>query len=91
MRIILSLLFVTSTSFADHKKAQDIPECANIAKACEAAGFKAGDHQKNGKGLWLDCFAPIAKGKTVNGVTGVTRKEAKSCLHASKEAKNQVK
>ena len=92
MKVFLILtLLACSTSFADHKKAADIPECVSIAKSCETANFKEGDHKKNGRGLWLDCIGPISHGKTVEGVTGHSQGEAKKCTEAMKHSKKDKK
>ena len=70
-------------SIAQAEKAKDLPQCAAITKACEAAGYEPGDHKKNGKGLWVDCVGAIAHGKTVAGVTA-TQAEAKACADVAK-------
>ncbi len=87
---ILTFLFWT-TGFSAHKKAADMAECVSISKSCEAANFKAGDHEVNGRGLWIDCIAQIAQDKKIAGVTGHTPDEAKKCMAAMKDPKNQIK
>ena len=37
--------------------------CGEIVATCEAAGFVRGDY-KTGKGLEVDCIAPIMQGRT---------------------------
>ena len=71
--VLAAAVFASGSAFAQakpHKGNGHHPDgpCAPIAKACNAAGFKVGDH-KNGKGLWLDCVAKIVGGETVSGVT----------------------
>ena len=84
---MISLMLV-GASIAKADKATENPACANIAKACESAGFMPGDHKKNGKGLWVDCVGAIAKGKAVAGVTA-TAEEAKACKASHKETKQK--
>jgi hypothetical protein len=59
--------------------------CQKIKAACEAAGFKKGDH-KNAKGLWKDCFQPIMNGQTVAGVT-VASGDIEACKQKKEERK----
>lgn len=86
--ILAGLLCVAPTLASAN--AADIPECANIVKACEGAGFMPGDHKKNGKGLWVDCVGAIGKGKTVAGVSS-TQAEAQACQNAHKAKKAEKK
>ncbi len=79
---LIALVFSLGTlAHAEHAK--DLPQCASITKACEAAGYAPGDHKKNGKGLWVDCVGAIAHGKSVAGVSA-TQDEAKTCAEAAK-------
>lgn len=87
---ILVLGLVALGSFASAEKAKELPQCASITKACEAAGFEPGAHKKNGKGLWVDCVGAIAHGKTVAGVTA-TQDEAKACSEAAKTVRAEHK
>jgi hypothetical protein len=80
MTLILLSLFASFSTFAE--KAMDLPECASAKTAC--ANFKAGDHKKNGHGFWVDCVGKIAKGKTVEGVSGLTQADALNCVKAAK-------
>ena len=82
---LLSFVFLFA-GMVHAEKAMDSAACANIAKACEGAGYKPGDHKKTGKGLWADCVHKIAKGETVEGVTA-TADEAKACMASKKEHK----
>lgn len=88
----LSLLIFLGAhlSFAANSAAS-LPECSRIASACESQGYKAGQHSKSGKGLWIDCIGVIAKGKTVPGVSGFTADEAKACERAAKALQQQKK
>lgn len=81
--VLLSALATTAYGKA-HQRPQDLPACAAIARACEAAGFEPGDHSKTGKGLWVDCIGQIAKGKTIAGVTA-TKEEARACRDGAED------
>ena len=83
MKLTVVMLALSVASLAHAEKAKDLPQCASITKACEAAGFEPGDHKKNGKGLWVDCVGALAHGKKVEGVTA-TQDEAKACADAAK-------
>jgi hypothetical protein len=52
--------------------------CQKIKAACEAAGFKKGDHKKDGKGLFADCMKKIKEGGSVEGVS-VPADEVNAC------------
>ena len=58
-KLILGLAIILTSSFAH---AHEGP-CKEIKEACEAAGFVKGG-AKEGKGLWMDCIAPIMQGTT---------------------------
>jgi hypothetical protein len=90
MKFSLLVLTLTLGSLAQAEKPKELPQCASIAKACEAAGYHAGDHKKTGKGLWVDCVGAIAHGKTVEGVTA-TQEEAKACADAAKVERKEHK
>lgn len=90
MKSIILATAVLFMGIAHADKATENPACAGIAKACEGAGFMPGDHKKTGKGLWADCVAPIANGKTVAGVTA-TAEEAKTCMASHKAMKAEKK
>lgn len=81
--------FASSSASAkgDGDAIRNSPECAKVSAACEAAGFKPGAHKETGKGLWVDCIKPLADGKTIEGVTGITADEAKACADSSKDAR----
>jgi hypothetical protein len=58
-----------------------------IAKSGKAMhGYQPGEHKRDGEGLWVDCVAAIAHGKTVAGVSGVSQSAAQACLNAEKAA-----
>lgn len=82
MKIAVSVLFVLSSSIAGAKPAE-VPECAEVVKKCEAAGYKAGDHKSGGKGLWVDCVAKRSRDKKVEGVD-LPAADAQKCLDAVK-------
>lgn len=64
--LITALVLLGSVSaFANHDGAKP---CHEIKSACEAAGFKKGEHKEQ-KGLYKDCVQPIMEGKSVAGVT----------------------
>ena len=42
--------------------------CKRIVTACEAAGFKKGEH-KDKKALFVDCAKPLMAGQSVPGVS----------------------
>jgi hypothetical protein len=88
MKLSVLALLLAVGSFAYAEKPADLPQCASIAKSCEAAGYQPGEHKKNGKGLWADCVHAIAKGKTVTGVTA-TQADAKACQEAAHAARRE--
>ena len=93
------LLMIGSIAFAK-MDGSDVPACAGVTNVCMSAsvsatdsktgkqmnGYQPGEHKRDGEGLWADCVAPLAKGKTVAGVTGVTQAAAQACLTAFKAA-----
>lgn len=96
IKLGLSLVFLSSlTTFAsslafakgDAEAIRNSPECEKVSAACESAGFKAGTHKDGGKGLWIDCIKPLADGKTISGVSGITADEAKACADSSKDVR----
>jgi hypothetical protein len=74
LKVILAM--VAAVSFAasakgmkDKDKHQDMMKaCEPLKQACEAAGFKLGDHKETGKGLMVDCMSKWNKGEKVEGV-----------------------
>lgn len=82
---VLALIAVSMMSQTQEAaaKASALPECVEPVAACEAAGYKPGDHKKTGKGLWVDCIAARAHDKAVEGVT-ITKEAAKACADAHK-------
>ena len=87
-RIRIAVLAATCglsmTARAEEKIGPNHP-CKAIKEACEAAGFKLGDH-KDKKGLWKDCIEPIKNGQTVAGVT-VPATEIEACKAKKAEKK----
>lgn len=83
--LVMALVVLGSVSaFANEGKNHP---CKEVKAACEAAGFKKGDH-KNNKGLWKDCIDPVMEGKSVAGVTiGSDVIAACKEKHAEKKAK----
>ena len=90
MKLTVIALALVLGSIAHAEKATDLPQCASISKACEAAGFEPGAHKKNGKGLWADCVGAIAHGKTVAGVSA-TQSDAKACADAANAFRKERK
>lgn len=86
---IVMLGMAISAQAEDKKEHKSIPECESIVKACDAGGFKPGMHKENGKGTWVDCVGKIAKGETVQGVTGVSKEDATKCLEARKSKRDE--
>lgn len=72
-------------------KPKDSPECSNITKACETAGFSLGSHKTKQKGLWADCIGKLAKGEPVEGVAGINKEDALKCIEFSKEKRTEKK
>ncbi len=68
------------------KDGSDVPACAGVTDVCMKAGYEPGEHKKDGKGLWMDCVVPVAHGKTVAGVTGITQAAAHACGQAERAA-----
>ncbi|STX27675.1 Uncharacterised protein [Legionella beliardensis] len=61
----LSLIMATTFLFSPAVFSGEAKNaCKEIAKACEAAGFKDND-----KKFWRDCMRPVILGKKVDGVT----------------------
>ncbi|MGZ3690623.1 MAG: hypothetical protein ACXVAX_03920 [Pseudobdellovibrio sp.] len=100
LSVAVILFALGSSAFAAANDGSDLPACKGVTDVCLAAnvtatdsktgkvehGYVAGEHARDGKGLWADCVAPLAKGKTVEGVTGVSADAAKACLQAEKAA-----
>lgn len=70
MRYLFAVSVAMSSFIASYAHAQDEHNgaCKTLRAACEAAGFKLGEH-KNEKGIVRDCMQPLLSGKTVAGVT----------------------
>lgn len=97
--IALATVFCGSMALAK-MDGSDIPACKGVTDVCMSAnvsatdsktgqtmhGYQPGEHKRDGEGLWADCVAPLAKGKTVAGVTGVTKDAARACLDAQRAA-----
>ncbi|MGZ3695914.1 MAG: hypothetical protein ACXWQO_17625 [Bdellovibrionota bacterium] len=75
LSIVGALALVVSVA-AQAKEEKEHP-CMKIKAACEAAGFKKGDH-KDGKGLYKDCLQKIKAGQSVPGVS-VTAEDMSAC------------
>jgi len=96
--LLCPLTLLTSVAFASIGDGSDIPACKGVTDVCMAAnvtstdsktgktltGYQAGEHKRDGKGLWVDCVGPLSKGKTVAGVSGVTQAAAKACAQAER-------
>lgn len=86
--LAITLMTICSSAFAEDAKFEPLkikesPECAEIAKSCESAGYEVGAHKINNKGLWSDCVGMLSKGKEVEGIdmTSATNKvAAKKCI-----------
>lgn len=65
-RFITVLVLLSTVSVFAH--GNESKPCQQIKSACEAAGFKKGDHKEK-KGLYLDCLDPILAGQSVAGVS----------------------
>jgi hypothetical protein len=95
----VSALFISALAFAKND-GSDLPACKGVTDVCMAAnvsgtdsktnvaqhGYQPGEHNRDGQGLWADCVAKIAHGKTVASVTGITQASAQACLAAQKAA-----
>lgn len=91
--LVFSSILVASFASSAHaetsaEKPKNAPVCQEVTKACEAAGFKSGDHKKTGKGLWMDCVKPLAHGQSVTGVSGITKESAAACGQYAKAQKS---
>lgn len=88
--LVLSLASLLSLNL--HAEEGKNRPCQKIKAACEAAGFKKGEHKNDNKGLHLDCMKPVLDGQTVAGVT-VSAEDVAACKvkkvehKAKKEAK----
>ena len=79
------LLVAAITALGSNVRAEEEGKnhpCKAVHEACEAAGFKKGDH-KDKKGLYLDCVNPLLKGESVQGVT--VQPDAVAACKAMKE------
>jgi len=100
IKLLLSpIALIASLAFAVKNDGSDIPECAKVVQACTSAnvsatdrktgktihGYQVNEHKLDGKGLWHDCIDPLASGKSVEGVSGITQDEAKVCAVAEKK------
>jgi hypothetical protein len=75
--------FLLAFSFSIAAGAAVPRACVSVVKACRAGGFVPGKTNKHpGQGIWADCVRPLAKGKAVRGVKGVSKKAAQACLTA---------
>lgn len=90
--ILISIIFFGLTANASHHEGHEGKggPCKAIKEACEKAGFKAGDHKKTGKGLWIDCVDKVAKGETVEGVT-IAAADVAACKEKHEERKEKRK
>jgi hypothetical protein len=96
--LFLSQIFIFGSLALAKNDGSDIPACKGVTDVCMAAnvtatdskngktmnGYQPGEHKRDGEGLWADCVAKLAHGKTVAGVSGVTQASAKACLDAEK-------
>ena len=76
MKNLVMALVILGSANAFANMGKDHP-CQKVKAACEAAGFKKGDH-KDKKGLWKDCVDPVMNGKSVAGVT-VSSEDVSAC------------
>jgi hypothetical protein len=102
IQLILFSTFVFGGLAHAKMDGSDIPECKGVTDVCmnanvsakdsktgkEMHGYQPGEHKRDGEGLWMDCVVPLAKGKSVNGVTGVSQSAAEACLKASRAARH---
>ena len=93
--VIVQLLALSTVAYAAKNDGSDISACSGVTNVCMAAavtdaktgksGYQPGEY-KEGTGLWANCVGPLAKGKQVPGVTGVSQQAAQACLTAYKAA-----
>lgn len=86
------ICFSAMTAFAEEGGPGEPPgdgPCKQIRDACEAAGFKRGEH-KNKKGLFHDCLKPLMKGEAVAGVA-VSAEDLEACKKNKKGRKKMRK
>lgn len=90
-KTLLTLSLVSLLSFNLFAEDTKNHPCQKIKSACEAAGFKKGDH-KDKKGLFLDCMNPLLEGQSVAGVT-VNSEDISACKvkKAEHKAKKEAK
>ncbi len=98
--LFLGLTFALIPAAFAKNDGSDIPACKGVTDVCMAAqvsatdsktgkvmsGYQPGEHRRDGEGLWADCVAKLAQGKTVPGVTGVSQDSAKACQQAERAA-----
>ena len=85
--LLASIFGLNVSAFAAEAVTND-PACTAVVAACEAAGYKPGEHKQNSKGLWVDCIGAIAKGKTVEGVSS-SKEEARGCMKAKRQSRKR--
>jgi hypothetical protein len=84
--LVMALVLMGSISaFANEGHGGKDHPCQKVKAACEAAGFKKGEHA-NKKGLWKDCVDPVMEGKSVAGVT-VSAADVSACKIKKEEHK----
>ena len=101
---VLATFALSAVAFAGKHDGSDVPACKGVTDVCMAAnvsatdsktgkamhGYQPGEHARDGEGLWVDCVAALAHGKTVAGVTGVTQAAAQACLQAERAAHPKI-
>ncbi len=65
--LMIAAILASASVYAQGEKGSK--PCLEIKQACEAAGFKKGEHKDGSKGLYKDCMQKLASGEKVEGVT----------------------
>jgi hypothetical protein len=79
------ILTVFAAKRAESKTAQvsQPKACVKVVRACQKGGFVPGKANKHpGQGLLANCVRPLAKGRKIKGVSGVSKSAAQACLKA---------
>lgn len=94
--LAIATLLLSPSLFAKSKPdGSDLPACTGVTNVCMAANVTDSKNGKTGylpgewkekTGLWANCVAPLAKGKAVAGVSGVSQAAAQACLQAYQAA-----
>ena len=79
---IKTMMVVSALMFFSASAAMAKGPCKELAKRCEAAGYKPGDHKNSNNGVWVDCVAKILKGEATSrpvDASGISDADKAAC------------